>query len=116
MVINELCLVGSVLLDIEDVELHKIAETIADNMAISDQITAEERDRIVNIVMLRHRHLNDKKGGLKRQKTFMSLSRLFSHTSDPGSSVVHSKTVNNINDVEGRPFINGCAFVSAMGV
>ncbi|KAK2146967.1 hypothetical protein LSH36_576g02000 [Paralvinella palmiformis] len=54
-------LMGTVMLDVDAMSLVQIIEMLADHMVATDKINVLERDKVVDILLTRHRHQHEKK-------------------------------------------------------
>ncbi|XP_068216025.1 anion exchange protein 3 [Palaemon carinicauda] len=50
---------GAVLLDLEERDLPSIAARVVDKMVACDQIPPDQRDAVIRVLLLRHRHIRD---------------------------------------------------------
>lgn len=50
---------GAVLLDLEERDLPSIAARVVDKMIACDQIPPDQRDAVIRVLLLRHRHIRD---------------------------------------------------------
>ncbi|XP_064098024.1 anion exchange protein 3-like isoform X2 [Macrobrachium nipponense] len=57
---------GAVLLDLEERDLPSIAARVVDKMIACDQIPPDQREAVVSILLLRHRHIRDSHSSLRR--------------------------------------------------
>ncbi|CAL4128386.1 unnamed protein product [Meganyctiphanes norvegica] len=56
---------GAVLLDLEERDLPSIAGRVVDQMIACDQIPQEQREAVIRVLLLRHRHIRDKESSFK---------------------------------------------------
>lgn len=64
---------GTVLLDLECFDLGSIFESVVENMVITDQLTRGNKEKVIDILMSKHRHQHQQ-SRLKRNFSFSSLS------------------------------------------
>ncbi|XP_054706709.1 band 3 anion transport protein-like [Uloborus diversus] len=102
---------GAVLIDLEDKETTNIAKKITDSFIFTDQITHEDREAVVQALMKRHRHVNEKSlPSLRRNSSGYGNLNLLSH--DKNRSPLFLKSVKSkpendsnhaANNEEGTP-------------
>lgn len=56
---------GAVLLDLEERDLPSIAGRVVDQMIACDQIPQEQREAVIRVLLLRHRHIRDNQSSFK---------------------------------------------------
>lgn len=64
---------GTVLLDLEQFDIHSIVETIVENMVITDQLPRSEKDTVVDALLLKHRHQYQEEASIPRRPSFYNL-------------------------------------------
>lgn len=50
---------GAVLLDLEERDLPSIAARVVDKMIACDQIPADQREAVIRVLLLRHKHIRE---------------------------------------------------------
>ncbi|KAF8793903.1 Band 3 anion transport protein like [Argiope bruennichi] len=92
---------GGVLLDIEERDLLSICKRIVDCMVQTDQIDSDQREEVLNCLMLRHRHVNEKMlPALRRNSSGYGNLNLLSHDKNRSPLFLKSfksKQENEIN-------------------
>ena len=73
MIITMFCFQGTVLLDLECFDLGSIFESVVENMIITDQLARGNKEKVIDILMSKHRHQHQQ-SRLKRNFSFSSLS------------------------------------------
>ncbi|XP_076031452.1 band 3 anion transport protein-like isoform X2 [Oratosquilla oratoria] len=56
---------GAVLLDLEEKDLPSIAARVVDKMVACDQIPADQRDSVIKVLLLRHKHIRDNQSSFR---------------------------------------------------
>ncbi|KAL7637478.1 UNVERIFIED_CONTAM: hypothetical protein RMT77_012206 [Armadillidium vulgare] len=57
---------GAVLLDLDERDLPSVATRVVDHMVACDQIPPEQRDAVIKILLLRHRHIKENFSAFRR--------------------------------------------------
>ena len=60
---------GAVLLDLEEQDLQGIANRVVEYMVACDQIPAEQKEAVVNTLLLKHRHVNESQFRVARRES-----------------------------------------------
>ena len=57
---------GAVLLDLDENDLPNIATRVVDHMVACDQIPPDQRDAVIKILLLKHKHIKEPHNAFKR--------------------------------------------------
>lgn len=74
-----LCITGAVLLDLEETDMLSISNKIVDSMIQTDQIQPSSRDSVLQTLLRRHRHVNEKAPALRRNSAGYGNLNLLGH-------------------------------------
>ncbi|XP_042897163.1 band 3 anion transport protein [Parasteatoda tepidariorum] len=80
---------GSVLLDLDEKDFFSVAQRVVENLVVTDQIEPDEKEYILQILMNRHRHMNDKSMPMRRNSSGYGNLNLLSH--DKNRSPIFNK-------------------------
>lgn len=72
-------LIGTTLLDLDASDFLSIATRAVDAMIQTDQVQPDQKDNLLRVLMLRHRHVNEKPPSLRRNSSGYGNLNMLSH-------------------------------------
>ncbi|KAK3731503.1 hypothetical protein QZH41_008530, partial [Actinostola sp. cb2023] len=92
---------GTVLLDLEQFDIHSIVETIAENMVITDQLARSDKGVIIDALLLKHRHQYQEEAIPRRQSFYNLMSMSQNVPKDPDESKKFPEQPEALNNESG---------------